>query len=87
MGVRIAAQRGADGRTEFALQHDPEAHTGAPYSWVERLLPARRFFPAGARVGRWLVSSPLTVSPAGAADVTVRIMARLQADDRIEFAV
>ena len=38
VGVRIAAQRGADGRTEFALQHDPEAHTGAPYSWGERLL-------------------------------------------------
>ena len=87
VGVRIAAQRGADGRTEFALQHDPEAHTGAPYSWGERLLPARRFFPTSATVGRWLVSSPLTVTPAGGADVTVRIMARLQDDDRIEFAV
>ncbi|MCY3663222.1 MAG: hypothetical protein OXH28_10455 [bacterium] len=87
VGVRIAAQRGEDGRTEFALQHDPDAHTGAPYDWGERLLPARRFFPTSAAVGRWLVSSPLTVSPAGGADVTVRIMARLQADDRIEFAV
>ena len=87
VGVRIAAQRGADGRTEFALQHDPEAHTGAPYSWGERLLPARRFFPASATVGRWLVSSPLTVTPAGGADVAVRIVARLQDDDRIEFAV
>ena len=87
VGVRIAAQRGADGRTEFALQHDPAAHTGAPYAWGERLLPARRFFPASATVGRWLVSSPLTVTPAGGADVAVRIMARLQEDDRIEFAV
>ncbi len=87
LGVRIAAQRQEDGRTEFALQHDPDAHTGAPYSWGERLLPTRRFFPTGATVGRWLVSSPLTVTPAGGAAVTVRIMARLQADDRIEFAV
>ena len=87
VAVRIAAQRTEDGRAEFALQHDPDAHTGAPYDWGERLLPARRFFPSGATVGRWLVSTPLTVSPAGGADVTVRLMARLQADDRIEFAV
>lgn len=85
--VRIAAQRGADGRVEFALQHDPDTRTGAPDDWGERLLPTRRFFPTGATVGRWLVSSPLTVARAGAEDVTVRIMARLQADDRIEFAI
>ena len=87
VGVRITAQRGEDGRTEFALQHDPDAHTGEPYSWGELLLPARRFFPTSARVGQWLVSSPLVVSPAGAADVTMRIIARLGADGRIEFAV
>ena len=87
VGVRIVAQRLADGRTEFALQHDPEAHTGEPFNWGERLLPARRFFPTTATVGRWLASSPLTVSPAGGVEVTVRIVARLQADDRIEFAV
>lgn len=87
MGVRIVAQREADGRTEFALQHDPEAHTGAPYTWGERLLPTRRFFPTGATVGRWLMSSTLTVSATDGADVTVRIIARLQDDDRIEFAI
>ena len=30
--------------------------------WGERLLPRARFFPATVTVGRWLVSTPLTVS-------------------------
>ena len=55
--VRITAQRLADGRTEFALQERE-----ADGEWGERLLPRARFFPATVTVGRWLVSTPLTVS-------------------------
>ena len=61
--VRITAQRLADGRTEFALQ-EREADGG----WGERLLPRGRFFPANATVGRWLSSTPLTVSLPDAGD-------------------
>ena len=60
--VRITAQRLADGRTEFALQQR-EADGG----WSERLLPRVRLFPATATVGRWLSSTPLTVSGRAAA--------------------
>ena len=48
--VRIVAQKLEDGRVEFALEQDGE-----------RILPRVRFFPADARVGRWLRSSPVTV--------------------------
>ena len=62
--VRVAAQLLADGRMEFALQE-----RGADGAWGERRLPRARFFPADARVGRWLASSPLTVAvpPSGPA--------------------
>ena len=56
--VRITARRLADGRIEFGLQH-----RGAGGQWGERLLPERRFFPAAAGVGRWLVSSAVTATP------------------------
>ena len=55
--VRITAQRLADDRIEFALQE-----RDADGAWGERLLPRARFFPATATVGRWLSSTPLTVS-------------------------
>ena len=55
--VRITAQRRADGRTEFALQQR-EADGG----WGDRLLPRARLFPPTATVGRWLSSTPLTVT-------------------------
>lgn len=55
--VRITARRLADGRIEFGLQRRGEGGR-----WDDRLLPARRFFPATAAVGRWLVSSALTVT-------------------------
>ena len=55
--VRITAQRLADSRTEFALQQRE-----ADGEWGERLLPRARFFPASTAVGRWLSSTPLTVS-------------------------
>ena len=58
--VRVAAQRLADGRTEFALQR---REVGG--RWGERMLPRARFFPAGAAVNRWLASSPLMVAAAG----------------------
>ena len=88
--VRVAAQRLADGRTEFALQERE-----ADGSWGTRRLPARRMFPAGARVGRWLSSSPLTVeapsdgvlTDAESPGVEVRVAAQRLADDRMEFAL
>ena len=81
--VRIAAQRLADGRTEFALQQR-EADGG----WSERLLPRGRFSPA--TVGRWLSSTPLTVRGPGGGDAEgteVRITAQRLADGRTEFAL
>ena len=88
--VRVAAQRLADGRTEFALQE-----RNADGSWAERRLPRARFFPANARVGRWLSSSPLVIefSPDsmdtadGEPNLEVRVAAQLLADDRMEFAL
>ena len=75
--VRIVARRLADERVEFGLQ---ARSSGG--SWGERLLPSRRFFPASASVGRWLVSSPLEV-----ASGEVRIVARRLADERVEFGL
>ena len=62
--ARIVARRVGDGRVEFALQQ--RAGDG---SWGQRLLPARRFFPTTAVVGRWLVSTPLALpsTPSGTA--------------------
>ena len=80
--VRVAARRLANGSTEFALQQ-----RSADAVWDERQLPRSRFFPATTGVGRWLASSPLTVSaPDGAAEAEVRVAARLLADGRMEFA-
>ena len=59
--LRIAAQRVEGERIEFALQQ-----RGPGESWGERVLPARRFFGMGTEVGRWLVSSTLTVTIAAA---------------------
>ncbi len=81
--VRVAARRLADGRTEFAAQQRQ-----ADGEWDERQLPQARFFPAGTRFGRWLASSPLTVSaPDGAGEAEVRVAARLLVDGRMEFAL
>ena len=63
--ARIVARRHSDGRVEFALQQQ-----AAGGSWGERLLPPQRFFPPTATVGRWLVSTPLTLVGAGG-DVTL----------------
>ena len=79
--VRVAARRLADGRTEFAAQQrQPDG------SWSERLLPRARFFPASPAVGRWLSSTPLTVSAPDGGTAEIRVAARLLADGRLEFA-
>lgn len=75
--VRIGAQRHDDGRTEFALQVQEDD------GWSELVLPRSRFFPATARVDRWLNSSVLELESAH----TVRISAKLLDDGRIEFAL
>ena len=75
--VRIGAQRHDDGRTEFALQVQEDD------GWSELVLPRSRFFPATARVDRWLNSSVLELESAH----TVRISARLLDNGRIEFAL
>ena len=77
--VRIVARRAASERVEFALQQ--RESDGA---WGARLLPRQRFFPLGTAEGRWLVSTPLTL--AGAA-LEARIVARLVAAGRVEFAL
>ena len=61
--VRIAAQRSSSGRIEFALQQQQPDGT-----WGERLLPARRFFPVGTALGRWLASSPVVLQVDAAGD-------------------
>ncbi|MCY3663585.1 MAG: hypothetical protein OXH28_12305 [bacterium] len=63
--VRVVVQRLADDRIEFALQTRLPGET-----WGERLLPARRFFPADAEVGRWLVSAPVAVTLAASPSPT-----------------
>ena len=68
---RILARRVSDGRVEFGFQ--PEG--------AELILPRSRFFPASARVDRWLVSSDVAAD----GDVLGRITARLLANGRIEF--
>ena len=88
--VRVAAQRLANGNTEFALQ-EREANG----EWAERRLPRGRFFPADTRVGRWLGSSPLTIAlqpdsmstATSDPDLEVRVAAQLLADGRMEFAL
>ena len=84
--VRVTAQRLADGRTEFALQRREPGG-----DWSERVLPRARFFPASIRVGRWLVSTQLTVrapgASAGSDGTEVRITAQRLAGGRTEFAL
>ena len=58
--VRIVARRVAGGRVEFALQQREPGGV-----WGARLLPRQRFFPIATAVGRWLVSTPLTLHGAG----------------------
>ena len=75
--VRITARRLANGKVEFGLQQRQ-----ADRSWGDRLLPATRLFPTTARVGAWLVSSPLQLDVAD-----VRITARRLANGKVEFGL
>ena len=63
--VRITAMRLEDGRIEVALQEREGS------GWGERILPARRFFPASGREGRWLSSSPIPVGMVETTDLVV----------------
>ena len=54
--LRIVARRVSDGRVEFGLETRRDGG-----SWGDRQVPTRRFFPAGARVDRWLGSSVITL--------------------------
>ena len=85
--VRLVARLLANGKIEFGLQQVEHDN-----SWSDRLFPRARLFPTGTAVGRWLVSSAITLSVAAsddalADDVDVRIIARRQADGRVEFGL
>ena len=85
--VRIVARKLEDGKIEFALQQRQDADT-----WSDEILPRARLFPTTARVGAWLQSTPLDVEVAEsdhdfAAEVDVRIVARLRSSGSIEFAL
>ena len=62
--VRITARQLEDERVEFALQQRVDGE------WGGRILPPSRFFPADAAINRWLNSTPMIVSVAGAGDLT-----------------
>ena len=86
--VRITAKRLEDGRTEFALQQrDGDG-------WSNRIAPRNRFLPAVPPVGRWLVSSPVTIGAAMMAgedqsggEIEVRITAMRLEDGRTKVAL
>lgn len=85
--VRIVARKLSDGRIEFGLQQQTDATT-----WGARVLPSDRYFPTGAAVGEWLVSSPVALRVRGSGDasgedVRLRLTARLVGDGRVEFAL
>ena len=75
--VRVAAQRLADGRVEFAVQQRIDG------AWGERRQPRARYLPDAARAERWYDSSEVDL--AGGAQL--RVAARRLNDGRIEFAV
>ena len=87
--VRIVAQRHDDDGVEFGLQLRVPGEL-----WSERALPALRFFPPEAEVGRWLVSSSLVVRREGATgesasgtEIELRIAAQRVEGERVEFAL
>ena len=85
--VRLVARLLENGKIEFGLQQWQHDST-----WSDRIFPRARLFPADTAVGRWLVSSAITLSVAASAtdfaeDTSVRIIARKQADGRVEFGL
>ena len=77
--VRIVARRVVSERVEFGLQQR-ESDGG----WGARLLPRQRFFPLRTSEGRWLVSTPLSLSDTA---LEARIVARRVANGRVEFGL
>ena len=77
--VRIVARRVVGERVEFGLQQRE-----ADGDWGARLLPRQRFFPLGTSEGRWLVSTPLSLSDTA---LEARIVARRVANGRVEFGL
>ena len=75
--VCVTAQRLEDGRFEMAVQRRSR---GAGCG--ERLLPRRRFLPAEAEAGRWLVTAPLRID-----GIVLRVAARHLASSAVEVAV
>ena len=55
--VRVSAKRLADGRTEFAVQQ-----RDGNGEWSDRILPSRRLLSATPPVGRWIPSTPVSVT-------------------------
>ena len=85
--VRLVAQLLENGKIEFGLQQWQHNST-----WGDRVFPRARLFPADTPVGRWLVSSAITLSVGASADslaedAVVRIVARKGSDDRVEFGL
>ena len=85
--VRIVARLREDGKIEFGLQQVQRDTT-----WSDRVFPRARLFPATTSVGRWLVSSAITLSASESAesfdeDLVVRIVARKLQDGRVEFGL
>ena len=85
--VRIVARLLSNGKIEFGLQQRLTHNT-----WADRQFPRARLFPTDAPVGRWLVSSPLSLAVTLRADemaseVEVRIVARRSAAGRVEFGL
>ncbi len=85
--VRLVARLLENGKIEFGLQQWQHDET-----WSDRIFPRARLFPAETAVGRWLVSSAITLSVSDSAtdfadDTHVRITARKQADGRVEFGL
>jgi hypothetical protein len=84
--VRIVARKLRNGKIEFGLQQRRSGDT-----WGETRLPRARLFPADAPTGRWLVSSPVTLTVALADDelaatVEVRVVGR-RSGARVEFGL
>ncbi len=85
--ARILAQRHEDGQVEFVMQF---REAGQP--WSESAEPPRRFLPPGVEVDVWFASSGLTITaeagtPSAYVAAEVRVVVRLLANDRIEFAL
>ena len=75
--VCVTAQRLEDGRFETAVQRRSRDD-----GCGERLLPRRRFLPADAEAGRWLMTAPLQID-----GIALRVAARHLASGAVEVAL